>query len=324
MSKLKIVSFAVGLIIVMLAVDLLIGNYLAARLSTTSLARRFNLFNPQAPIVVTNRETVRVSNNSDVIDTAQNAATKTATLIYFDGDRLVAAGNAVNWTSDGYFVSAKAAFSATGKVYAVVTSTGELFPVEAVYSDPASDLVLIQTPARSLSVFSPAEPRDLRVGQQVVMIQNSVGSPQAKFYTGFVKRLSTDIAGQIEESDRVSRSVDLQLIEPIPMGSAVLNLSGRMIGVWDGQTVIAVEDIREMANNLLANEKAFVRPAFGFSYQILNEVEARALVTVSGARVIGVAPNQPAARAGLRGGDVITDVNNQAVNSDFNFDAWLR
>ncbi|HMR55001.1 MAG TPA: S1C family serine protease [Candidatus Doudnabacteria bacterium] len=324
MSKKLIALIILITFVFVVAVDLVIGNYISARLSTTSWAREWGLFNPQAPIVVTNRETVRVNSNNDVVDTAENAKSKTATLVYIDGAEMVTTGSAVNWTSDGYFVTSDSALSVGGKVYAVITSSGDLFPVEAAYPDPASNIVVLQTAARGLTVFSPAEESDLRVGNQVVMVQNSVGNNQTRFYTGFVKRLSSDISGLSFESDFISRSMELALLEPVPSGSAVLNLSGRMIGIWDGEAVVPAESVRELVNNLLANEREYARPAFGFSYQMLNEVESKAVQTERGARVLTVVANDAAARGGLRAGDVITEVDGQRIDDNFNLDNWLR
>lgn len=324
MSKKQIALLVLIIIIVVLAVDLLIGNYVSARLATTSWARKWGLFNPQAPIVVTNRETVRVNTNNDLVETAENAKTKTAALVFLDGSEMVVTGSAVNWTSDGCFVTSRAALATPGVAYAVVTATGDVYPVEAAYQDPASLLVVLQTSARDLTVFSPAESRDLRVGQQVVLIQNSLTPNQTRFHTGFIKRLSSDVSGVVSESDLVARNYELTLFEGAPTGSAVLNLSGRLIGIWDGNVVVPADEVRELVNNLFANNRVFIRPNLGFSYQILNDVEARALQTVSGARVIQIAAGGPAAQGGLRPGDVITEVDGQEIDADFNLDNWLR
>jgi serine protease Do len=324
MSKKQIAFLVLIIVVAVLVVDLLVGNYVSAKISTNSWVRKWGLFNPLAPIVVTNRETVRVDTNNDLVETAENAKSKVATLIYFDGSDLVVTGSAVNWTSDGYFVTSASGLATAGKVYGVVTANGDVYPVEAAYPDPASNLVVLQTAAKDLSVLSPSEPNDLRVGQQVVMVQNSLGNNQTQFATGYIQRLASDVVGDTAESDLVSRNLELIALGTIPTGSAVLDLSGRMIGIWDGDKVVMADEVRALVNNLLANAKSFARPEFGFSYQILNEVEAKTLQTTSGARVRGVASGSQAAGAGLRGGDVITEVDGQKLDGDLNFDAWLR
>lgn len=323
MNKKQITVVIIITAVLVWTADLLVGNYLSARLSTAPWARKFNLFNPQAQLVVTNRETVRVNNGNDAVEAAEDAKSKLSTLVYFDDRGVVATGSAINWTSDGYLVTTKAALASSGKVYAVITHGGDVFPVETTYADPASGLVLLKTSAQGLAVLDPANNDDLRVGQQVLSLQNSVGNKHTRFTTGFISRLAADTFGTVAESDLVSRSYRVGAADLAP-AAAVLNLSGRMIGVWDGQNVVGVEDVRLLVNNFLADQKQIVRPAFGFSYQLLTESESKILQTVPGAQVMGLAAGKPAALAGLKVGDVIVEWDGKSVSSAANFDAMLR
>ncbi len=72
MNYKKIILIIVITSVIVWTLDLLIGNYLSAKLSTAPWTQRFSLFNPQAPIVVTNRETIRVNNQNDTVETAEN------------------------------------------------------------------------------------------------------------------------------------------------------------------------------------------------------------------------------------------------------------
>lgn len=324
MSKKQIALLILILVVVVLAVDLLIGSYISARLSTTSWARKWGLFNTQAPIVVTNRETVRVNSNNDLVETAENAKNRSAVAVVVEDGRISVVSGAVNWTSDGYFVTAQVPGVAPVEISGVVTSSGELYPAESAWLDASTNLVIIKTSARDLTVFSPADARDLRIGQQVVMIQNSLTAGQAQFFTGYVSRLPNDVVGQTLETDLVARRMKLSIGSAAEPGSAVLNLSGRLVGIWTGIDVVMVDDVRDMMDNFLANNKQLTRPSIGFSYQQLNETQAKALQSEVGLRVIGVAPGSAAAQAGLRGGDTITEVDGQKIDNNFNFDNWFR
>lgn len=324
MNKKQLVLVILITIVVVWSADLLVGNYLSARLATSNFARKFNLFNPQAPIVVTNRETVRVNTNNDIVQTAQNAKSKISVVVYFEGQQLVTSGAAVNWTNDGYFVSTKTAFSETDKVYAVMTNGGDIYPIEQMISDTASNLVIIQTSAQNLAVLDPSDVSDGRVGDQIVAINNSLGNEETRFSTGFVSRIPKDSSGLVQESDLVSNSFGLQTLQPLLPGTPILNLSGRLMGVWDGKSVVTSADIRNLVNDFLANNKQIIRPSFGFSYQLLSEAEAKALQTVSGARIMGVAGNKSASIAGLKVGDVITEIDNQKVEAGKILDTQLR
>ncbi|QQS23334.1 serine protease [bacterium] len=324
MNKKQIVLVIIITAVIVWVADLLAGNYLSARLSTASWARKFNLFNPQAQLVVTNRETVRVNNGNDAVEAAENAKSKLSTLIYFENGKVTTTGSAINWTSDGYLVTTKAALAPGGKVFAIVTSNGDVFPVETSYPDPASNLVLLKTSAQGLAVLDPSNNDDLRVGQQVLGLQNSVGNRMTRFATGYISRLSSDTYGAVLESDLVSRSYSVQVNGGFAPATAIMNLSGRMVGVWDGQNVISVDDVRLLVNNFLNDQKQIVRPSFGFSYQMLSESESKILQTVSGARVMGLAAGKSAADSGIRVNDVIVEWGGKAVNNSINFDSILR
>lgn len=324
MNKKQLILIIIITAAIVWVADLLAGNYLSARLSTASWARKFNLFNPQAQLVVTNRETIRVNNGNDAVEAAENAKSKLSTLVYFDNNKVVSTGTAINWTSDGYLITTKTALSPAGKVFAIVTSNGDIFPVESSYADPASNLVILQTSAQGLAVLDPANNDDLRVGQQVLGLQNSVGNKLTRFATGYISRLSSDAYGMILESDLVSNSYSLQSGTAFAPAIAVMNLSGRMIGVWDGQNIISVDDVRLLANNFLTNQKQILRPSFGFSYQMLSDSESKILQTASGARVMGIANGKAMAASGVKVGDVIIEWDGKPVNVSTDFDFILR
>lgn len=323
MNKKQFIVLLVLAVVIVWVADLLAGNYLSAKLATSQFARKFNLFNPQAPIVVSNENTVRVNTDKDPVQTAENSKSKVATIVYFENNQLMVSGSAVNWTSDGYFVTVKQALGLKDKFYAVMTNSGDLYPIEKSFIDPASNLVILQTSAQNLPVLDPANAKDLRVGEQVVTLLNSLGNEQTTFFTGYVSKSATDHSGLVYESDLVSGGVYLQTGDTA-LGSAVINLSGRLVGIWDGTKVVETTDVRLLVNSFLSNEKVITRPSYGFSYQILSTSEAKALQTVSGARIMGIATGKVAASIGLKVGDVITEIDNKVVNSETDLDNILR
>lgn len=324
MNKKQIIFLSLVMIIIVVIVDLLIGNYLSARLATTSIARKWGLFNPQAPIVVNNREIVRVNSNSDAVDTAENARNKTATIVFIDGNSVVASGSAVNWTSDGMFVTVDGAMSYANKVYAVVTSNGDLYPIEKAIQDPASNLIILQTSARNLSIFSPLDPRELRIGQQFVTVQSSVSGQKASFFTGYIKKIANDFSQNIQESDSLRNFTYLNIVDTLPAGSPILSLSGRLVGIWDGVGVVMSQDISDAVNNYLAGGQSFNWPKYGFVFQLLSESEAKFIQTIPGARVLSVLPNTSASKAGLLTNDVIIEIDGQKVDHNFDLARTLR
>ncbi len=325
----KLHVFLIILIATFLAlfIQVVFGNFLSAKLATVPFFRNLDLFNPRAPIVVTNREEVRVSDSKDAIEVVNNIKSKVSTVVYYEGTgadaRLVISGGALNWTSDGYFVTSRTALSIANKTYAVVLNSGEIFPIKAVYNDTASNLVILATDARSLSTIEPVEAKDLRPGEKMTMVLNSLGSSKTTFLQSYVQKFAFDVAGVEFDSDAIGRTISVQSVGTLTPGHAAINLNGRLAGLWDGTRLISADAIRIFAGNFFKDNLQVLRPAYGFSYRQLSASEARALQLQAGAQVTNVDASSPAAQAGLKDGDIITAINNQTVNEDNLMEGYL-
>ena len=164
MRRLHVTLIIIITVLITLLANILVGDYIAARLATLPLIRKLNILQPRAPIVINNRETLRVSDANDAMETTNGMRTKMASLVYFDGDRLVQTGSLLNWTADGYFITTDKAFSAQGKTYAVVLNSGDVFPVKNTYADTASTLILVETDAGNVPNIDTVDNKDLRPG----------------------------------------------------------------------------------------------------------------------------------------------------------------
>lgn len=315
MRKLHIILILVIAILVTLAVNVAFGNYLAARLSTLPLIRRLDLLNPRAPIVINNRETIRVSDSNDAVEAASSVKSKLSNLVYYEGNQLVHAGVLLNWTSDGYFITTKKAFSATGKTYAVLTNNGDVFPVNTVYPDTASEAVLVSTDARGYATIDTHNNKDLRSGQKVLFVATSFDTSMVSFLESYIRTLPSDLPNVILDSDKISRGISVQSVGPLLPGHAAVNLDGKINGIWDGEKVLSTDAVRTFTNNFFNENKVVKRAGFGFKYTVITPAEAKALQLTSGARVASVVAGSPAALGGLKEGDIITSVKEQRLEN---------
>ncbi len=320
MSKLRIFIIILIATFFALLIQVIFGNFISARLSTLPYLRNWDLFNPRAPIVVTNRETVRVSDSSDAVETTNAVKNKLATVIYYDGTgtntHVVVSGGAVNWTSDGYFVSTTTAMAVPNKTYAIVLNNGDIFPIKNAYFDTASKLVILETDARGLATIEPVDSKELRPGEKILMVLNSIGVNKTTFLESYVNKFASDLTGLGLNSDEVGRTVAVQTVGALTPGHVAINLSGRLAGIWDGSRVISTDAIRVFANDFFKNNKQVIRPSYGFTYRELSTTEARAVQLVAGAQVIGITPLGVASTAKIQVGDVITAVNGVKVSDD--------
>ncbi len=327
MKTYKIVLLVLLAAFIALAVQVLFGNFISARLATLPFVRSLNLYNPRAPIVVNNKETVRVSDANDAVETTNSVKTKLATVVYYDGTgadaRVVVSGGAISWTSDGYFITSSAAMAVANKTYAVILNNGDIFPIIATYKDTASNLVMLATDAKGQPTVEPIDGKDLRPAEKMLLVANSPAANQTTFLESYVRAGVNNVSGQIFSSDKAQRSVSLQSVGPLTPGQAVFNLNGRLVGMWDGASVLASDAIRLFATDFFRDNKTVIRPGFGFSYKHLSTSEARAVQLVNGAQVTDVVFNSPAYAGGLVKRDIITSVNSQKVTDEVLLESLL-
>jgi S1-C subfamily serine protease len=323
----KVVLIVLIAALIALAVQVFFGNFISARLATLPFVKNLNLYNPRAPIVVTNKETVRVSDANDAVETTNSVKSKIALVVYYDGKgvdaRVVPSGGAISWTADGYFVTTSAALAVANKTYAVILSNGDIFPITSVYHDTASALVILGTDAKGQPTVEPIDGKDLRPAEKMLLVVNAPAPNQTTFLESYVRSAVNSVPGQIFSSDKAQRSVSLQSVGPLTPGQAVFNLNGRLVGLWDGTTVLGSDSIRIFANNFFRDNLKVIRPGFGFTYKHLSVSEARAVQLAAGAQVVDITASSPAAAGGLLKHDIITSVNDQKITDDVLLESLL-
>lgn len=101
----------------------------------------------------------------------------------------------------------------------------ECFDAEIVFREPSLDLALLRTTATTKSDFARlADPRKLRVGQEVLAIGNPLGFPFSVSH-GIISALNRDNLGvyNMTQSDA--------FINPGNSGGGLFNLKGELVGI---------------------------------------------------------------------------------------------
>lgn len=310
-------------VVLTLLLNIMFGNYIGARLATLPLVKKWHFLQPNAPIVITNRETVRVSDANDAVETTNSLKSKISAIVYFDGSNLVQTGTALNWTADGYFITAVKSFGVQNKTYAVVLNSGDIFPVKTIFTDPSSSLVIVDTDAGSISNIDTEEDKNLRPGEKLLFIANNIPGNQTAFLESYVRATTSDIGSEFS-ADQIVRGADVQSVTPLLPGQPAVTLDGKMAGMWTGDKLLTSDAIRSFANIFFNDGKIVERPYFGFRYRHLTSVEAKAAQQASGAQVTAVNNGSPASLAGLQAGDTITSVNGTDIKDDTLVEALLE
>ncbi|MGE3772911.1 MAG: DegQ family serine endoprotease [Gammaproteobacteria bacterium] len=186
------------------------------------------------------------------------------------------------------------------------------FRAKVVGADETTDVALIKIDAQDLPTLKVGDPERLKVGEWVIAIGSpfgfdhtvSAGVVSAKTRTlpngGYVPFIQTDVA-----------------INPGNSGGPLLNLAGEVVGInsqiysqsggYMGLSFAIPIDLAMNVQQQLAQDGKVTRGRLGVGVQSLNQDLAQSfgLDAPQGALVSQVEDGTPAARAGLRTGDVI-------------------
>jgi serine protease Do len=202
----------------------------------------------------------------------------------------------------------------------VQLASGKEFDAEVVGKDPKTDLALIKIKdAKNLTPLPLGDSKNLKVGTWVVAIGSPFGLEQT-VTQGIVSAKGRYIgAGTYDDFIQTDASIN-----PGNSGGPLLNLKGEVVGintaiVARGQGIGFAIPI-DMARNIvdqLKDKGEVTRGWLGVQIRDLDESLASyyKLKPFSGVYVESVVTGDPADRAGIRSGDIITTVDGQPVSS---------
>ncbi|GAB4433944.1 MAG: trypsin-like peptidase domain-containing protein [Chloroflexi bacterium OHK40] len=254
-------------------------------------------------------------------------------------------------TGSGFFYDAQGHIVTNYHVVAdaeelqVTLADGRSLPAQIVGTDPSNDLAVIRVdlPPEAIHVVPLGDSTRLRVGQFVVAIGNPFGLERT-LTVGVVSALGR----VIESPDQRFIGEAIQTDAPINPGNSggpLLDLSGAVIGVNSAILspsganagigfAISARTVQRIVPELIANGR-YPHPSLGVSILELTpqrlpilQRAGMAVPVEQGLLVVNVAPDGPAARAGVRGatrsvrvgnldvpvgGDIITAINGQPI-----------
>jgi serine protease Do len=204
--------------------------------------------------------------------------------------------------------------------------------VDVVGRDPLNDLAILKVKnPKDFKAVAFGDSDKVRTGEKVVAIGNALGQFQNSVTSGIISGMGRPVEAGDEEgtmSEQLSNLFQTDAaINSGNSGGPLVNLSGEVIGI---NTAIAA-DAENIGFSIPSNEARAVvesakttgkvsRPYIGVRYTTLTPDIAKELnlKVTTGAYIStdegSIVSGSPAASAGLKGGDVITKVNDITVN----------
>ena len=205
------------------------------------------------------------------------------------------------------------------------------FEASVVLKDPRTDLAVlrVKTSSEKFPVLDFANSDTLEVGDVVLAIGNPFGVGQTVTH-GIVSALARTQVGVSDYQFFIQTDA---AINPGNSGGALVDLTGKLVGIntaifsrsGGSQGVgfaIPANMVRVVVTSAKTGGSAVKRPWLGARLQAVTAdiADSMSLKRPAGALVSNVTPNGPAARGGLKAGDLIVSVDGQAVDDTNAFD----
>lgn len=211
----------------------------------------------------------------------------------------------------------------------VVLKDGRQFEGKVLGEDPATDVAVIKIEANNLPTVQLGNSDQVQPGEWAIAIGNPLGLDNT-VTAGIISATGRSSADIGVPDRRVGFIQTDAAINPGNSGGPLLNQQGEVIGmntaIINGAQglgfAVPINTARDIADQLIANGKV-EHPYLGIQMATLTPQVKQQLnndpnssITVDedqGVLVVRVAPDSPAAEAGIRAGDVLIKVGDQSV-----------
>jgi serine protease Do len=223
-------------------------------------------------------------------------------------------------SSDGYILTNAHVVDGANVVTVKLTDKRE-FKAKVVGADKQSDVAVLKIDAKDLPTVKIGDPRQSKVGQWVV----AIGSPYGFDNTVTSGIISAKSRSLPEENYTPFIQTDVP-VNPGNSGGPLFNMQGEVIGInsmiysrtggFQGLSfAIPIDEAIKVKDDLVKTGHVS-RGRLGVAVQSMNQTLANSfgMDKPHGALVSSVDADGPAAKAGLKPGDVILSVNGQAVD----------
>ena len=246
----------------------------------------------------------------------------------------IGGGTAFFISADGLLLTNRHVVADENARYSVLLNDGRTLEARVIGRDPTNDIALLKVEGSGFPFLKLSEQAEPVLGQTVIAIGNALAEFRNTVSVGIISGLQRDIvAGNPYRGDveRLSRIIQTDAaINEGNSGGPLLSSQGEVIGMstavaQGAQNIgfaIPVQDLRRTVQSYEKHGR-IVRPFLGVRYAVITPalVQEKNLDVDEGALVVrgdtpadaAIAPDSPAAKAGLREGDILTHIDGQKL-----------
>jgi len=227
-------------------------------------------------------------------------------------------GSGIVITADGYILTNNHVVDGADDVKVAIGESSKRYEAKVVGRDALADIAVLKIAATDLAPATLGDSEQLQVGDVVLAIGDPFGLGQS-VSRGIVSALGRGPGiEQLEDFIQTDAAIN-----PGNSGGALIDTDGRVVGIntailsgsgsFNGiGFAIPVNLVRSITEQLV--DHGHVSRAFlGVKTQSLEADLSSVLKTDHGALITEVQDDTPAAKAGLKDGDIITKVNQTAI-----------
>ena len=242
-----------------------------------------------------------------------------------------AAGTGMILTADGEVLTNNHVIEGATSITATSVITGQRYTAAVLGTDPTQDVALLKlTKASGLTPITPGETAKVGIGDPVVALGNAGGlGGTPAVATGFVTALGQSITASDSNGSNPQRLTGLietdAAIRPGDSGGPLANTKAQVIGMDTAASInggfggaanrgfaIPIQHALAIVHQIEAGQSS---PTVHIGPRGMIGVQVSAVSTSNGATVEAVTSGSPAARAGIKAGDVITAIDGSPVSS---------
>ncbi len=232
-------------------------------------------------------------------------------------------GSGVIISPDGYIVTNNHVVHGAMNI-SVTLSNRDIYPAKLIGTDPLTDLAVIKINAHDLPSIPWGRSEDLRPGELVLAFGNPYG-----FQFSVTRGIISALHRPNPEANRYKPGQFIQTdaaINPGNSGGALVDARGQLIGIntflysptgaFSGMGFAIPTEIAEPIANQLIKDGHVNHGYIGVTIEDVTPANAKffGVQKATGAVVADVTADSPGSKAGLKTGDVITEINGTPVS----------